>query len=130
MYAINPLDGSILWENPDAPLPDVASPVAFDPYLFVCNTNGEMALYQADTGQELWNLEQDEGWYSSPLILDGLVYLFDRKGNSLVIEPKAEGPEILARNSLGESVLATPARSNNRLIVRGKSQLYCLGETP
>jgi len=54
------------------------------------------------------------------------VYVASDDGHVVVLEA---GPElrVLADNDLGESILATPAISGGRLLIRTRTQLYCLG---
>jgi hypothetical protein len=37
---------------------------------------------------------------------------------------------LLARNDMGESLMATPAIANRTLYVRGRSHLYAIGKAP
>ena len=63
------------------------------------------------------------------MLIDGKVYATDEEGDVYVFEatPKAYKP--LAKNRLGEGVISTPAVSNNRLYIRGASDLFCVGRS-
>jgi outer membrane protein assembly factor BamB len=58
---------------------------------------------------------------------DGKVYFASESGRVTVVRA---GPtlEVLARNDVGESVVASPALSQGCLFVRGDRHLYCIGE--
>jgi hypothetical protein len=46
------------------------------------------------------------------------------------VYPAAPAFKLLAKNSLGEGVRATPAVSNGRLFIRGDQHLFCIGKPP
>jgi hypothetical protein len=64
--------------------------------------------------------------YSASLVLaDGLVYFTADDGVTKIVRP---GPtfDIVAKNSLGENVYASPAISRQAIFVRGVMHLYCI----
>ena len=64
--------------------------------------------------------------YASPIAANGYVYLTGRRGTTVVIKD-SEQLEVVAANSLGEGVDATPAPVDNELFIRGERHLFCLG---
>lgn len=127
LAAIKPGTGaSISWED-NTFTPDVASPVANDEYLFLATGVGDVACYNAQTGDTLWTHYYTEQFYASPIIADGKVYFLDRSGVMHILEA---GPsyKVLAESPLGERADCTPAFSDGKLFIRGKSNLYCIEE--
>jgi len=57
------------------------------------------------------------------------VYVACEDGEVFVY-PAAPAFKLLAKNSLGEGVRATPAVSNGRLLIRGDQHLFCIGKPP
>jgi outer membrane protein assembly factor BamB len=57
---------------------------------------------------------------------DGKIYLSNEDGEMLVIEA-GETFRHIATNSMGETLMATPAISDGLLIVRGASTLFAIG---
>ena len=57
----------------------------------------------------------------------GRIYVCGREGNVVVLE---EGPEfkILATNTLGEGIDATPAIVDDQILIRGSRHLFCIAE--
>jgi hypothetical protein len=55
------------------------------------------------------------------------VYAADEDGNVFVF-PATTRFQLLAKNPLGEAVIATPAVADNRLFIRGKNHLFCIGK--
>ena len=56
---------------------------------------------------------------------NGHVYLTDRSGTTTVIKD-ADQVEVVASNSVGETVDATPAPVDNQLFIRGEQHLFCI----
>ena len=58
---------------------------------------------------------------------DGKIYFASEDGDMFVVKA---GPafELLAKNSIGEVLLATPAISGGALIVRGLNHVFAIGE--
>jgi outer membrane protein assembly factor BamB len=63
---------------------------------------------------------------ASPVAADGKIYLTSEDGDIFVVKA---GPnyELLATNSMGEVVMATPAISDGIVIVRGLRNVFAIG---
>ncbi|MDF1546191.1 MAG: PQQ-binding-like beta-propeller repeat protein [Bacteroidales bacterium] len=116
----------ILWES-DEYLSDVPSPVATKDYLFSATSYGVVVCYEAKTCKKLWEQEFGNGFYSSPMMVGGRIYLFDRKGVAHIFS--ASGTyKSLGEPKLGEDVVSTPAFADGQLFIRGSKNLYCIGK--
>lgn len=114
-----------LWEY-EGELPDVSSPVATDKYVLFAASGGALTCLNAETGKMIWMHDFDDGFYSSPVIVDERVYLMDRKGNMVVFK-LGDKYEQLALNPLGEPSTCTPAIPEGRIYLRSEKNLYCIG---
>ena len=66
-------------------------------------------------------------YFASPVLGDGKIYLAGENGTVVVLRNSANYEE-LARNDMGESILATPAIADGRLLIRmHKTVLHCRG---
>ena len=65
--------------------------------------------------------------YASPIAAGGYIFLTDRDGDIVVIKD-ADKLEIVAQNTVGETVDATPAPVGSELFIRGEKHLFCIGE--
>ncbi len=67
-------------------------------------------------------------YYASPIAADGKIYIAGRNGFVVVIE---DGPalKVLARNDMGNEVLATPSIADGRIFIRTRDKVICVGET-
>ena len=111
-------------------LPYVSSPLYYQGRLYTFKNGGLASSYDARTGKAFY---QDErlgapgDYYSSAVAAHDRIYVASEKGVMLVLAP-TDTLNVLARNDLGEPVMATPAIVENNLYVRTGSYLYCFGE--
>ncbi len=115
----------LVWEDNDY-LSDIPSPVAYGKYLFVPTSYGAVACYNAQTGEMYWDNDFDNGFFASPMIAEGKVYLLDKSGVMYIIKAHEEFEQI-GKAKLGEGAVATPAFSDGRIFIRGANHLYCIG---
>ena len=88
---------------------------------------GTASCFDSKTGERLWYYDADDGFYSSPIIANGMIYLMDVKGIMHVI--KADKTlEVIGKNPLGEKSSVTPAFYNDKIFIRGENNLYCIGK--
>jgi len=66
--------------------------------------------------------------YASPVAAGGFVFLTGRSGTTVVIKD-SESLEVVARNSVGETVDATPAPVGNELFICGEKHLFYIVES-
>jgi hypothetical protein len=115
-----------LWANLKD-FPYVPTPLAWDKHVYFVNDKGSAGCYETATGKRMW-LERLAGEFTaSPVLIDGKIYAVNEDGQVFVI---AATPtyQLLATNSLGETVRATPAVADNRLYIRGQKHLFCIGK--
>lgn len=116
----------IIWES-DEYLSDVPSPVATNELLFMATSYGAIICYDAKTGQIYWEQEYDNGFYSSPMLADGKIYLMDMQGIMHIFKAEKEF-ELISNSPIGEKCMTTPAFTDNRIYIRGNDHLFCIGK--
>jgi outer membrane protein assembly factor BamB len=135
VYAI-PLDATgditdtdkIAWRKTDAG-PYVSSPVLLDGHLyFTKSRDGMLSCVDAKTGEPHYDQRRVPGlgqMYASLVAAEDRIYLTDRGGTTVVIK---HGPEmeVLATNTLGEGIDASPALVGDQMFIRGAEHLYCI----
>ena len=67
-------------------------------------------------------------FFASPVAADGKIYLVSQTGETLVVKAGRE-PVILARNDLGERLVASPAISRGQIFLRSDGRLFAIGGT-
>ena len=109
--------------------PDIASPILSENRLyFHKGKTGAISCVDVKTGKSFFPATRVPGLssiYASPVAAGGHIYLSDRRGNTVVIKDN-EKFEVVATNSLGETIDATPAPVDNQLIIRGERHLFCI----
>jgi outer membrane protein assembly factor BamB len=117
-----------LWLWDDGALPDVASPVLFNGLVFFVTDAGDVACHDVADGKRVWAKECENGFYMSPVVVGGKLYVADReKGVFRIYTADREGKE-LAVIPMGEAVNATPAFVGKRVYIRSKTTLWCVEE--
>jgi len=124
LTAINGADGSVLWNTSDY-LPEVASPVATANNVYVATSYGIVVSYDAKTGELKKEQEFDGEFYSSPIIAEGKIYLFSTDGIMHIFSADDEF-NLLDSFETGEKVFATPAFTNDKIVVRTEESIYCV----
>ncbi len=126
LVAIKPGNNpSIIWESNEY-LPEVASPVADDGMVFIATSYGVIACFNASNGELLWEYEADQGFYASPMIAGDKIYCLDLDGIMHIFK-KDKTMQLLGKPELGEQSVSTPAFANNKIFLRSRETLYCIG---
>ncbi|WP_321297456.1 PQQ-binding-like beta-propeller repeat protein [Marinifilum fragile] len=127
LVAIKPgANPEVLWEAYDY-LSDVPSPVISGDNLIIVTSYGAVVCYDAKSGEIRWEQEFGSGFYASPILANGNVYLLDRDGVMHIFKADKEYQEIAAP-ALGEKSDMTPAFADGRVYIRGEKHLYCIGK--
>lgn len=115
----------ILWES-DEYLSDVPSPVATNELLFMATSYGVVVCYNAKTGEIYWESEYDNGFYSSPMMVDDKIYLIDMQGVMHIFKVDKEFV-LVGESELGETCMTSPAFTDGKIYIRGNKHLFCIG---
>jgi outer membrane protein assembly factor BamB len=102
------------------------SPLVYRGRVYAINDNGILQVADAKTGVEIYKARVGGGGHtfsSSPLASQGRIYLLSEDGDTFVLRDGDKYDE-LAKNSLGEMSLATPAAGEDSLFVRTQTRLY------
>jgi len=120
--------GAVRWQVSKA-TPYVPSPILYGDNLYVCSMNrAAISCYHAETGRLNFVEERLEGVkdiYASPVGAAGRVYFVGRKGVTEVIR-NTDKLEVLATNKLDDEFDASPAIVGDRILLKGKRNLYCI----
>ena len=108
----------------------MCTPLAYRGLVYIIGYNGVLTVYDAKTGERKYQqrLLEDaaSAFTSSPVANDGKIYAASEDGHVIVLKA---GPtfERITQNDMGASVLATPAISEGRLLVRTQNQVISIG---
>src|SRR5262249_13388973 len=104
--------------------PYVPSPVCTGGYFYLVDDKGWATCLNAATGKQVWKERMGRSFQASLVAGDGKVYYTDLEGGVTVLKA---GPkfEVLARNEVGEMLVASPAVSRGQIFLRGQKHLFC-----
>lgn len=124
LVAINGADGKVLWESTEY-LPEVSSPVATKDHLYVATSYGVLVAYDTQTGALAKEHELNVEFYSSPMIVEGKLYIFSNDGKMHIFSTDNEF-KMLSSFETGERTFATPAFTDGKIVVRTEKSIYCV----
>ena len=117
----------LAWASPKGS-PFVPSPIVYGDYLYICNDNGVLTVYDAKSGAQVYvhRIGTTNSTFSaSPIAGRGQLYFASEDGEVFVIKA---GPiyELLATNQMGEPLMATPAVSDGIILFRSQRQILAV----
>jgi len=115
----------VAWTS-DENIPDVTSPVSDGELVFMTTTSGTVTCLDVKDGKTLWVHELEMECHASPVIGAKKVYQFTQDGTAVVMEAGREHKEVF-RGKLPDSFHATPALLEDKIIVRGMTNIWCIG---
>lgn len=121
---------NVVWTT-GSDTPDIASLLLSNGRLyFHKGKTGILTCVDVATGEKHFGPERIDGvfsTYASPIAAGGHIYLTGRSGTTVVIKD-SDSLEIVATNTVGEGVDATPAPVGKQLFIRGENHLFCISE--
>jgi outer membrane protein assembly factor BamB len=107
----------------------ICTPLIYQGLAYVIRYNGVLNVFDAKTGEKKYEQRlagATSAFTSSPVANDGRVYVASEDGQVFVLKA---GPtyEVIAMNEMATPILATPAISEGRLLLRTQNQLMAIG---
>ena len=104
----------------------VPSILHYQGLLYMTNEVGVVTCADAANGEKLWRHRLQGVFFASPVAGDGKVYLTSETGDVFVLRAGRE-PVVMARNSLDRRLIASPAISQKRILLRSDNTLFAIG---
>ena len=104
------------------------TPLVYGDYLYNLRINGSLMVFKAVTGDLIYKQDHGNGGYTASCVAaDGRIYFCSENGEAYVVKA---GPEyqLLAKNRMGDLVMATPAISGNNIFFRVQKSVIAIGE--
>ena len=118
----------VLWKGEDN-TPDICSPLATEEFVFLLTSEGMLTCYDAHKGDKLWEEDlNDFKCKSSPSLVGKQLYVFGEAGKCWILAPTRAGVKRVRQTDLGEGCVTCPAFQDGRMFVRGKKNLFCIGQ--
>jgi outer membrane protein assembly factor BamB len=104
----------------------VPSPVVIGRHLFVADDRGTANSFDTQTGERHWQDRLGNHFSASLTVLRGMALFLADDGTATFVRP---GPQldVVAQNSLGEFIYASPAIADGRMYLRGERHLFAIG---
>jgi outer membrane protein assembly factor BamB len=106
--------------------PYVPTPLSVGDRLYLVSDDGVASAVEAATGKIIWSERVGKEFFSSPVLIDGKVYIPSTSGE-MVVFATGEEFKLLSRNPLGEGSRSTPCVDGDRIYVKTFTHLVCLG---
>jgi outer membrane protein assembly factor BamB len=99
------------------------SPLLVDGLIYTAAEENYVTCLEAATGKLVWSERIGGKNAASPIYADGRLYFFSQQGTTTVLKP-GRTFEVLARNTLADGFMASPAASGKAFFLRTKTHLY------
>ena len=117
---------NVEWRRPSG-ASYVPSVLYYDGLLYMTNEVGVVTCADARTGEPIWRHRLGGVFFASPVAGDGHIYMASETGETFVLQAGRQ-PRVLARNDLGERLIASPAISGGRIFLRSDGTLFAVGK--
>ena len=119
----------VAWFQPRASA-YTSSPLVFGGRVYVVNDTGILQVFDAKTGSEIYKARVGgvgNTFSASPWASGGKIYFLSEDGDTFVVKAGDAYDEV-AKNSLDEMSLATPALAPDAMFMRTQTRLYRIGD--
>jgi outer membrane protein assembly factor BamB len=119
---------SVAWYLPQGG-PYNPSPIVYGDLYYTLYDRGFFTAHDAKTGAEIYSKIRIDpatvAFTASPWAYNGKLFALSEDGDTFVIQAGKEF-KVIAKNSLDEMCMATPAIVDGNLLIRTASKLYCI----
>ena len=132
LYAIDPTKrGDItqsgrVWQY-DKIRRSISTGAIYNGMLFYTDFSGFVHCLDVNTGKPYWVHDMLSAIWSSPMVINGKVYVADEDGDIAVFEAAKE-KKLIGTMNMGSSVYATPVPAHGALFVMDRNELFALAE--
>ena len=132
LYAIdatkrgNITESGRLWHYTDIRR-SISTPAIKDGLIYYPDFSGFFHCVDLKTGKQIWKHDMFAAMWSSPLIVDGKVYLGDEDGDVTIFQHGRE-KKVLGEVNMGSSVYSTVVTSNGAMFVMTRNNLFAIAQ--
>ena len=91
--------------------------------IYVVEDNGVASCFEAKSGDQVWKKRIGGNYSASPLMAGGYIYVGSHEGDVIVLKPGTDG-KVVAENKIDGQIMASPAVTDNALIIRTAEAMY------
>ncbi|MBM3802447.1 MAG: serine/threonine protein kinase [Acidimicrobiia bacterium] len=122
----NVTDSHVLWKHATKHTDHIVSPFISEGRMLLVKEGGISTVFDTKDGKPLrapQRIENVSSYFASPVSGDGKIYVAGENGVVVVLK-NSPNYEVLAKNDLGESILATPAIADGSLFIRTRTKVH------
>lgn len=120
----------VVWKHATRHTDHIVSPFVADQRILLIKEGGISTVFETSSGNPLREPKRvgaGGSYFASPIFGDGKIFLASDNGKVVVLRNNAQFEE-LASNDFGESIISTPAISEDGLLIRTRTKLYCIAK--
>jgi len=120
----------VLWKHKTKHTDHIVSPFVSDGRMLLIKGGGISTVYETKTGQPIraaQRIDNPSDYFASPVAGDGKIYVAGENGIIVVLKNSPDY-EVIAKNDVGGSIIATPAIADGSLIVRTRTKVLAIAE--
>jgi outer membrane protein assembly factor BamB len=125
-FALRSDKPQVIWETNKLPT-GFASPLYYRGLVYALTPGGILNCADGATGRKLWSKRFEGAFSASLLAADGKIYLVNEGGVTSVVQAGVD-PQVLAVNSLPDTILANPVAADGAIYLRSDKHLYCIAD--
>ena len=121
-------ESHLLWKHKTKYTDHIVSPLVRDGRMLLIKGGGISTLFETTSGEQLRKAKRIPNaseYFASPIYGDGKIYVAGENGVVVVLENN-KNYDVLAKNDMGDSIIATPAIAGDSLFIRTRSKLICV----
>jgi outer membrane protein assembly factor BamB len=103
----------------------ISTPAIHEGIIYMPDFSGFFHALNVETGEPYWVHDTFAAVWSSPMVVDGKIYLGDEDGDVVVLAPGKE-EKVLVEMNLGSSVYGTAVPAHGVLFIASRNQLFAL----
>jgi outer membrane protein assembly factor BamB len=105
----------------------ISTAAVYEGIVYMADFSGFLHALDAKTGKPHWTHDMFAAVWSSPLIVDGKLYLGDEDGDVVVMQPGRE-MKVISEVNMGSSVYSTVVPANGTLYIMNRNELWAIAE--
>ena len=118
---------AVAWSNTAGTY--IPTPIFYDGILYTFDNSGVLTAYDAKSGERIYRARVGGGgsFAASPIAADGKLY-FSNEDGDVIVARAGRTYEELAKNSMKEVIMSTPAISDGTIVVRTLGHVFGIAE--
>ena len=137
LAGVNPQSGAVLWQQPVKAFRgmNILTPVLLNTTVFTSSYGGGSYLYNLEQGNsgitvsEIWRDKKSQGYMSTPVIIDGHIYLHRRDKRFSCVDPRTKKILWTSKAKFGQ-YLSLVANGNRILALDQQGELLLIDANP